>query len=256
LLARDGHVRIDGFLDRTLLEWARPLVDTAVRRPTEPGCERPNNRLIPLRWDDELVSLVLDDDGRRRQVAAACDARELRWISGYLSVKSPWEGALGWHQDWWCWHHPVSFRPEPAQVALLIYLSDTDRSRGALRVLPGSHRRAAPLHRVLADRAVYEDQPEQVTLEAAAGDAVVLDYRLLHGAHPNSCADRRDALLLSFAPAWALLPEDIRGHLIQHTALPSQGEKPHAGWQTELLPSFDGPRADLPLSRTAPAAGR
>jgi hypothetical protein len=36
-------------------------------------------------------------------------------ISGYLSVKEPRTGALDWHQDWWCWDHPVSFE-EPAPL--------------------------------------------------------------------------------------------------------------------------------------------
>lgn len=264
MLVRDGYVRVDGFLDGAALAAAQRAADEAVRRAPAPGCERPNNRLVPLRWNDELVSVLLEDEDRRRAVARACEGRDLRWISGYLSVKSPREPPLPWHQDWWCWHHPISFRQEAAQVALLVYLTDTDEERGALRVLPASHRQGLPLHAVLAehvsadttlDHPSFADQPGQVTLEQRAGDAVLLDYRLLHGTHPNGCDTRRDAVLLSFTPSWATLPHDLRGHLIQHPALPAGDELVSTKrWQADLLPAFAGPRVDLPLNRIAPAA--
>jgi ectoine hydroxylase-related dioxygenase (phytanoyl-CoA dioxygenase family) len=205
-----------------------------------------------------------------RAVAEATGGDDLRWISGYVSVKEPRTPALAWHQDWWCWEHPVSLRPEPVQVALLCYLSDTGERNGALRVLPGSHRASGPLHAAVRDaetrgvepapdHAAMRDQAGQVTFAAAAGDAVVLDYRLLHGTHPNASAERRDCVLLSFAPAWRGLPDDVRGHLIQHLAQPTQGERPESSaWTGGLLPAFSGARADLALSRLAPArfAGR
>jgi ectoine hydroxylase-related dioxygenase (phytanoyl-CoA dioxygenase family) len=125
----------------------------------------------------------------------------------------------------------VSARPAAAQVAVLTYLTDTDERNAALRVLPGSHRGAAG---------------EPFTLSLRAGDAVALDYRLLHGTHANATPRRRDCLILNFAPAWSALPEDIRGHLIQHPALPGDGERAAAPW----LPRYDGPRRDLPLNRT------
>ena len=86
-----------------------------------------------------------------------------------------------------------------------------------------------------------------------AGDAVVIDYRLLHGTHPNAGDARRDCLMLTFAPAWSQLPEDVRGHLIRHPALPGSRERsPGAGWAADLLPHHEGRRRDLPLNRRAP----
>jgi hypothetical protein len=91
-------------------------------------------------------------------------------------------------------------------------------------------------------------------VNARAGDAVVLDYRLLHGTHPNASSKRRDCLLLSFTPNWGGLPADVRAHLVRHLALPADGEPvPPTGWTAELLPRFDGARADLELNRLAPA---
>jgi ectoine hydroxylase-related dioxygenase (phytanoyl-CoA dioxygenase family) len=182
-----------------------------------------------------LPGWLLADTGRVQALADATDATDLRWIAGYLSVKEPHTGALDWHQDRWCWDHPASYEPATAQVALLVYLSDTNERTGALRVLPGSHR----------------GRPGQpVTLSLRAGDAVVLDYRLLHGTHPNDAATRRDAVLLSFAPDWAALPADIRGHLISHLAQPGAHEPTGGSPVAPLLPRYDGPRSDLPLNRT------
>ena len=149
---------------------------------------------------------------------------------------------------------------------MLCYLTETDVRHGALRGLPGSHVRSVPLHAALpaahgnastaldATHVVMCDQPDQVTLALRAGDAVVLDYRLLHGTHANAGPRRRDGLLLSFAPCWRELPADIRGHLISHPALPTGEEAPPAtGWAARLLPTHDGPRRDLELNRNAPA---
>ena len=212
------------------------------------------------------MGLVLSDPGRIDRLGRAVGARDLRWISGYVSTKDPRSLALWWHQDWWCWDHPVSYRRRPVQVALLCHLTDTDHRSGALRVIPGSHAASTPLHGALppahadASNALdrhhlsMADDADQVTLALRAGDAAVLDYRLLHGTHANESRRRRDSLLLSFAPCWGDLPADIRGHLINHPALPAAGESPPTGgWAPHLLPCHRGPRRDLRLARDAPA---
>jgi len=231
----DGFALLPGFLDAAGVSAARAAADALVAGDAAPACPRENNTLLPLRWDDPLVELVLADPRRVDALAAATDAADLRWISGYVSVKEPRTGALDWHQDWWCWDHPASRAPAAPQVALLVYLADTDARSGALRVRPGSHQGQGGDAR---------------TLPARAGDAVVLDYRLLHGTHPNAADHRRDAVLLSFVPDWAALAADLRGHLISHLALPSADEDAVGAAVAPLLPRHDGPRRDLPLNRT------
>jgi hypothetical protein len=263
-LIREGFAVLRGFLNTALVAKLRRAVELALRGPPVPGCERPHGRLEPFRWNDAMVDLILRGTDRRRAVIEGTDASDLRWISGYISSKAPHTPALWWHQDWWCWDHPVSTHPAPAQVALLCYLTETTRDSGALRVLPGSHHASVPLHASLekahakgerlplAD-AAFRDQAGQVTLTASAGDAVVLDYRLLHATHPNASDERRDCVLLSFTPNWRQLPKDIRAHLIQHLALPREDEQASSAWCAELLPTFSGQRADLNLNRSPPA---
>jgi Phytanoyl-CoA dioxygenase (PhyH) len=258
-----GFVVLPGLLAGESLHRARIAAEQAVRHPGGIACQRPNNTLVPLRWDDELVGLILAGHPR---IGQAAGARDLRWISGYVSVKDPHSPPLWWHQDWWAWDHPVSYLQDPPQIAVLCYLCDTTARTGALRVLPGSHAASVPLHRVLPEAhsdesagldpgsAAMTDQPGQVTLALGAGDAVVTDYRLLHGTHANTGDHRRDCVLLSFTPHWHELPADIRGHLISHPALPADHETRPATASGTLLPSFEGPRRDLPLSRNAPPA--
>lgn len=265
-LGDSGYLILPRFITPAELHPLRASVDDLVNSTRGEQCARPNNELVPLRWDSPLVAGVLRDDERTRRLAAAVDARDLRWISGYVSVKQPRSLSLWWHQDWWCWDHPVSHEREAAQVALLCYLSDTGPRNGALRVLPGSHRRSHPVHRALAEghddpaagddpgHEVMRDQPGQVTVGVRAGDAVVLDYRTLHGTHANTSDQRRDALLLNFTPSWGRLPAEIRGHLVSHTALPRADEVPTDDHPLAgLLPVYDGPRRDLPLNRFPPA---
>jgi hypothetical protein len=261
--AERGYSVIEGLLSSMEVAVLRREVDAALLRPAVAGCERPHNRLVPLRWNDPVVELILAQGWRLHRIAESVEGNDLRWISGYVSVKEAHSQALWWHQDWWCWDHPISLRPAAAQVAFLCYLTDTSERNGALRVLPGSHRRSIALHAALPDahaqgaalgrdHAALSDHRDQVTLSADAGDAVVLDYRLLHGTHPNTSGERRDCVLLSFTPSWRELPKDVRAHLIQHLAQPNPDERPAlTRGQIELLPSFDGPRADLELNLTA-----
>lgn len=108
--AERGYVVIEDFLPPTVLAALRREVHASLQMPAVTGCERPHNRLVPLRWNDAAVHLVLEHPERRRRIAASIGAEDLRWISGYVSVKEAHTPPLWWHQDWWCWDHPVSVR--------------------------------------------------------------------------------------------------------------------------------------------------
>jgi Phytanoyl-CoA dioxygenase (PhyH) len=261
-LANAGFVLLPGLLTADEVETFAEHADRLAETPPAGACERPNNTLLPLRWDDPIVTGTLGAEHRLRRIERALAATDLRWISGYLSTKAPASPPLWWHQDWWCWDHPISFRRPAAQVAIACYLTDTTEANGALRVLPGSHLRSHPVHAVLPEAHSAEsgalagthpamsDQPGQLTLSVAAGDAVAMDYRLLHGTHANASGRRRDCVLLNVTPAWADLPAEVRAHLISHPALPGPTDGSAQAW----LPAYDGPRRDLPLQRHAPAS--
>src|ERR1700690_810747 len=108
-----GFAVLRGLLAAEPLRRARIAAERAVRNPGGIACERPNNPLLPLRWGDELVNLILAGHAR---IGWAAGARDLRWISGYVSVKDPHSPPLWWHQDWWAWDHPASYRLDPPQT--------------------------------------------------------------------------------------------------------------------------------------------
>jgi ectoine hydroxylase-related dioxygenase (phytanoyl-CoA dioxygenase family) len=199
-----------------------------------------------------------------RTLSDAIGADDLKWISGYVSLKEASSLALWWHQDWWCWDHCVSYRREAPQIAALCYLADTDAHNGGLRLLPGSHLKSGPIHSRLPEahsqmaetlepgNIVMTDLPDQVTPGMRAGDAVAIDYRLLHGTHPNQSSARRDCILLSFTPSWRRLPDDVKAHLVDHPALPQDDDPEMPAAMSHLLPTFDGVRQTLALNRNAP----
>jgi ectoine hydroxylase-related dioxygenase (phytanoyl-CoA dioxygenase family) len=262
---RDGFAVLESFVNKVELKEIAPLVESVLTSSHELACTRPHNTLAPLRWNDPTVRLLLKSAGVQALKDVIC-ADDLKWISGYVSIKEPHSPPLWWHQDWWCWDHPSSYRRMAPQVAVLCYLADTNAKNGALRVLRGSHLKSAPIHAVLPEahghsaeglepgHAAMSDLPGQVTLCLQAGDAAVIDYRLLHSTHGNASDSRRDCILLSFTPSWRRLPNDIKAHLIAHPAQPSGGEAlTTPSVLAKLFPKFSGPRQDLPLNRNAPS---
>ena len=150
-----------------------------------------------------------------------------RFSSGYVISKPPGGPALFWHQDWWGWQHPISREDRIAQVALFLYMTDTTRQNGCLRLIPGSHRRPHPLHDLVdahdptlaevknPDDAAFASHPDEVDVPVTAGDAVVVDARLIHGAHPNRSGRERTNITLWWHPDYERLPPAIRARIWQ-----------------------------------------
>jgi ectoine hydroxylase-related dioxygenase (phytanoyl-CoA dioxygenase family) len=262
---RDGFFVFEEFLNQNEIPTIQHEVEKIIAANRDSSCVRPNNTLLPLRWNDLLVELFLKSNYRIHLLKEATEARDLKWISGYVSIKDAYSPPLWWHQDWWCWQHPISFKKATSQIALMCYLTSTTEQNGALRVLPRSHHNRTDLHACIPEvhtdaaneskqgQIAMSNHNDQITLNLNAGDAVALDYRLLHGTHANTTAIRRDCIILTFTPSWKELPEDIRGHLINHHALPLDTEFPDKKmYPIQLLPTFVGQRKDLEVNRIPP----
>jgi hypothetical protein len=263
---RHGFVVLEEFLNKVEVAKVQEAVMSLLSSPRESTCERPHNTLLLLRWNDSIVQSILTSERLIQLLSIAVGASDLKWISGYVSIKEAHSPPLWWHQDWWCWDHAVSYQLPAPQIAMLCYLTKTDPHNGALRVLPGSHVKSTPIHAVLPEahgqaaagiepeHIAMRDISDQSTLSLGAGDAVVLDYRLLHGTHGNTSDGKRNAILLSFTPNWQGLPCDIRAHLIDHPAQPLAGETAQIPpMLAKVLPTFNGERQGLPMNRNAPS---
>lgn len=265
--AESGYAVIPCFVAPDEIAALRDEVEEAFAAPHHSGMSRPGKDLLPLRWNDAPVGRLLGSRRRIDLLGEVLAPRDLKWLSAYVTSKQPLSPALWWHQDWWCWDHPVSFEAAAPRVAVLCYLTGTNVENGAPRVLPGSHRTALALHRALPephshaasglpeDHPAMSDRAGQVTLALSPGDAAVIDYRLLHGTHANASSQRRDCVLLSFVPAWCELPSEIRAHMFAHPALPSAQERAalaHCSY-ADLLRHFGGVPRNLPVNRLPPA---
>jgi len=98
-----------------------------------------------------------------------------------------------------------------------IVLESMQREHGGTLVVPGSHRSGA-----YVEQAALKDA---VAIEADAGDVVVWDSRLWHGAAPNASAQTRWTLIATFTRWWIKQAFDIPANLpaaIYEQLLPSQ----------------------------------
>ena len=164
---------------------------------------------------------------------------DLRFMSGYVISKPPGSPSLGWHQDGWYWDDiDAGYGATPAQVFGMIYLTNTSVHNGCLRVVPGSHRAAHALHARLrpahseevrsTGKAAWKEAPEHscdvegaTDVPVQAGDLVVGDARLLHGAHPNESDERRTVITIWYInrfSSWSTAFRDgvVRLHLRNH----------------------------------------
>jgi hypothetical protein len=94
--------------------------------------------------------------------------------------KTPWHNDIGWHPD-----PSLGYDvDEVAAVKFALYLEPVTAERGALRVVPGSHRE--PYHSALGEyvfnSGYVQDVPDlpAVACETNPGDVVLFDWRLWH----------------------------------------------------------------------------
>lgn len=146
------------------------------------------------------------------------DLDGIRFSSGYVISKPPKGPALFWHQDWWGWDEPRTRGDEVFQIFLFYYLTDTTPENGCLRVIPGSHKRRHRLHDLLeahSEELARADDPtsdafrswdDEVAVPVQAGDLVVGDARLLHGAFPNQTDQERTLITLWYHAGFSSQP--------------------------------------------------
>lgn len=188
----DGH-RVQ-FSSRASIQWEWRDGSSEIRL-IEP-CQHLDPRLASLFDDPRLTEPMRDAIGR--------EAIEL--FTSKLNLKRAGDGSpFPYHQDfpyWW-----VAVRENAADVrTAMLFLDDARASNGALRVLPGSHRRGPvprdPLDptRFLADPRQLDVSRERV-LEVGAGSVVFFGPYLVHRSSPNESGSDRRAILPSYQPA-------------------------------------------------------
>ena len=262
-LEDDGFCIIEGALDEACIEHLRAVTDRIL---DDHGTEhfedqRSTGSMISVCSDPSMAELVVAPE----VLATFCELGfpSPTWFGGFVISKSAGGPPLFWHQDWWGWDDDCSYRDPVLQTFMMVYLVDTDRDNGCLRVIPRSHLHRTDLHDKLDaahDEAIrrYEN-PEAAAFQPAAGeldvpvragDLVLGDARLLHVAHANRSKQRRTVITLWYFPQFDRLPEVIRARVVEASGPLSDGWAGPAGPRLEpFLPRYDGKVAPIAWNR-------
>lgn len=228
-LIHRGYTRVSQVLGGDELTQGLALAQQLLAR-TSGNRDRARHISIGSLIDVLVAPLALDliTWPRAFAILGALGFSDPRFLHGMLFEKAPYTPRTFWHQDGTLWNDPISYGETPHELILLYYLVDTSVGNGALRVIPGSHRKRHSLHAWLAQSSVEQlrrhasaDDPafhtyaDEESVPVAAGDLVVMDARLLHAAHANSSGAPRPALSLWYAPDVDGLPERVRARFSQ-----------------------------------------
>lgn len=221
-LLEEGYAVIEDFLSDSLIA---SITEKAQRVLGELSIEhreafKATGSLLNLNNYPQFADLIAYP--RVQEVMEQVGFDSYRWLSGYLISKPPHSPPLYWHQDWWGWRHAASYSDRPFGLGFMYYLTNTRQGNGALRVIPGSHRRWHSLHDLptahaedLArakdtDRPAFQSNTDEHAIEVNVGSAVVMDSRLLHSAYPNTSDSERSLITLWYLPEFNRIPESFQ----------------------------------------------
>lgn len=217
-----GFVRASGILDSRFIDSLLLKAHATLFRESTESREavRSNGSLIHLADNPEYADMITHP--ALLKLLRDCGATDPRFTGGFLISKPGGGPPLFWHQDWWGWDSATSYLPRGHQLFAMIYLTDTRVENGCLRVIPASHRRDHPLHHLDTAHSegmqgykdpsnpAYADHPDQLAVPVKAGDVLVGDARLIHGAFANRTDEERPLLTLWFMPHWSSMPPAMR----------------------------------------------
>ena len=262
-LIDDGYCVIPNQVDETLLKKTRACVDKAL---AEVDAERREltkapGSLIDSNFYPELADLI----GNPRALGTLHDMglRDIKFWKAVIISKPPGGPRLYWHQDCIMWNDARAYSDSPPMIFLMVYLEDTTRENGCLRLLPRTHRYRHILHDMgeahtkdinrmdNPDDPRFSDYPDEVDVPVKAGDLVVGDARMFHASHANNSDSERRLITIWFHPFFSELEESAQSWI--HSAMHAQ----HASWTdadrakiASLIPDYRGDVAPMDLTRT------
>ena len=154
--------------------------------------------IVPFADQSEYLSSLLDDQRIHDIVSSIC-GEDFNYTSGDGNL---YTGDTGWHSDGYGTRPVLS-------IKMAFYLDPVDRDSGALRVIPGSHRKGEPFaddldHILKTGR--FGVNPEEIpahVLRVTPGDVVVFNHSIKHSSFGGS--NRRRMFTINFTERY---PED------------------------------------------------
>jgi hypothetical protein len=269
-----GFIHAPGVFDSAFMDSLLLRAHATLFRESADSREqvKSNGSLIHLADNPEYADVIAAPALNR--LLRDCGASDPRFTGGFLISKPGGGPPLFWHQDWWGWDDDSAYQSRAHQLFAMIYLTDTTIENGCLRVIPRSHRLDHLLHHLdMAHsegmqryrdptNAAYADHPDQVAVPVRAGDVLIGDARLIHGAFANRSSEERPLLTLWFMPHWNSMPPEMRAlaykGFMRGDDIPSSVTSPSTflDWPqalknriTHLLPPDDGGVAPMRWNR-------
>lgn len=188
-----------------------------------------------LKWASDIVHhpAILD------AVESIVGPDILCW-SSRLFIKDPHDGGfISWHQDAAFWGLSDSDQIVTAWVAL----APTTVENGAMKVVPGTHKRAVEHHKVGAasnmlmrgqEIDVDVDENDAVHLILKSGEMSLHHNRIFHGSDANISETRRIGFAIRYIPAWVTQTTGLND-----SATLVRGRADKSNFELETKPQFD-----------------
>jgi non-haem Fe2+, alpha-ketoglutarate-dependent halogenase len=129
----------------------------------------------------------------------------LCWTSNFFIKDGNDPTYISWHQDSTYWG-----LSKPDVVTAWVALSESNKSNGAMEVVPGTHLLDQIPHKDTFAKnnaltrgqevAVEVDQSKAVAIELLPGEMSLHHVRIIHGSPPNSSANRRIGFAIRYIP--------------------------------------------------------
>lgn len=199
-----GYVSNLRVMDIKQTQAIRDLLEDFEKRQGSPlhGSQRHKTHLL-FPWLNELV--------RQTKIVDAIEDlyghNILCWTSNFFIKEAHDPGFVSWHQDSTYWG-----LSSPDVVTAWIALSASNKSNGAMAVIPGTHSMEQIPHRDTYSKnnlltrgqevAVEVDEGKSVTLELEPGEMSLHHVRIIHGSPPNNSDTRRIGYAIRYIPTY------------------------------------------------------
>ena len=208
-LEEAGFVKIPSVLSAELLQKAREATANLIAAQAKEhfASHKSSGSMISVFEDPFFAELVAWPPALNTLMDLG--VADPKFTSGYVISKPPHSPPLFWHQDWGGWDDSISYTEPTLQIFLMYYLVDTSPYNGCLRVLQGSHRHRHAMHDAVPEahaeeiskatdpsHPAFQPIPEDQAVPVQAGDLVIGDSRLLHGAYANNSDEWRTVVTL------------------------------------------------------------
>jgi len=201
---RDGYLSNLRVLNEASALEIREQLEAFEKKQGEPlhGSQRHKTHLL-FPWLNELV--------RQEKIVDAIEDlyghHILCWTSNFFIKEANDPAFVSWHQDSTYWGLST-----PDVVTAWIALSPSNRSNGAMEVIPGTHLMDQIPHQDTFGKnnlltrgqevAVEIDKSKAVALELEPGEMSLHHVRIVHGSPPNQSNQRRIGFAIRYIPTY------------------------------------------------------